>query len=85
MSFFDTTPLGRIINRFSKDVDLTDNKVSDSYKTFLQSFTQVITILILIIATFPLFTAALAPLVIGFLGAAIFYTATGTPTQTLCS
>lgn len=84
MSFFDTTPLGRIINRFSKDVDLTDNKVSDSYKTFLQSFTQVITILILIVITFPLFLAAVVPLVIGFFGAAIFYTATGISPPSCC-
>jgi len=27
MAFFDTTPLGRIINRFSKDIDDVDSRI----------------------------------------------------------
>jgi ATP-binding cassette, subfamily C (CFTR/MRP), member 1 len=77
MSFFDTTPVGRIINRFSKDVDTMDNKISDSYRTFLMQFTMVIAIMILIIVIYPFFALALIPLAIGFLMAAIFYRATG--------
>jgi ATP-binding cassette, subfamily C (CFTR/MRP), member 1 len=78
MSFFDTTPVGRIINRFSKDVDTMDNKLSDAYRTFLLQFTMIIGTMILIMVNFPYFTLALVPLAIGFLMAAMFYRATGT-------
>jgi len=85
MSFFDTTPLGRIINRFSKDVDTMDNRVSDSYRMFLQTFTMIIATLCLIIVTFYWFILALLPLACLFMWAAKFYRATGTPLATSVS
>jgi len=65
MSFFDTTPLGRIINRFSNDMNQMDNSLPDTLDNTLYYGTNVVTTLILVIAVFPYFLLVCVPL--GFL------------------
>ncbi|KAI2473757.1 ATP-binding cassette transporter protein YOR1-like protein [Annulohypoxylon bovei var. microspora] len=75
MSFFDTTPLGRITNRFSRDVDVMDNNLSDAMRMYFLTLCMIISVFALIIAFFHYFAIALVPLAILFLLAASYYRA----------
>lgn len=41
MSFFDTTPSGRIVNRFGKDVDVVDNALPHILRSWLNCIISV--------------------------------------------
>ncbi|KAJ6225732.1 hypothetical protein RDWZM_004277 [Blomia tropicalis] len=76
MQFFDTTPLGRIVNRFSKDIDCVDQKIPHTLHSWLTNFLQVVLTLVLITVQVPIFLCVVIPLSIIYNSVQKFYVAT---------
>lgn len=64
MMFFDTTPIGRILNRFSKDIDVIDTQIGRTYESWLSCLLRVISVPIVIGYSTPYFLIVFIPLAV---------------------
>ncbi|KAF9128020.1 hypothetical protein BGW39_005426 [Mortierella sp. 14UC] len=61
MSFFDTTPMGRILNRFSKDQSTIDEVLPRSFSGYSRTLFQVISVLVVVTMSTPSFIIIILP------------------------
>ena len=54
MSFIETTPVGRILNRFTQDIDKTDMMLPFTMIQFIQTFISAIVTFLVIVLTLPM-------------------------------
>lgn len=73
ISFFDTTPLGRIIARFSKDTDSIDNVIGEAFRMLLSTTAQVVGAVVLISMLLPWFLLAVFVILCMFIVLGMYY------------
>ncbi|CAK7215089.1 hypothetical protein SCUCBS95973_002360 [Sporothrix curviconia] len=73
VSFFDTTPQGRITHRFSKDMDAVDNVVGEQLRIFLSTLVQVVGTVIVVSIILPIFLAIAAGVLLVYTWTGMYY------------
>ncbi|XP_044034326.1 ATP-binding cassette sub-family C member 3 isoform X1 [Siniperca chuatsi] len=75
-AFFESTPTGRLLNRFSKDVDAIDSHIPDNIDIWMRTFWYTLNVLLICSALTPMFLIVIVPLMVFYWWVQRFYVAT---------
>ncbi|XP_076154345.1 ATP-binding cassette sub-family C member 3 isoform X1 [Alosa pseudoharengus] len=75
-AFFERTPTGRLLNRFSKDVDTIDTLIPDNIDIWMRTFWYTLDVLLICSALTPLIFIVIVPLMLFYWWVQRFYVAT---------
>ena len=62
MQFFESTPVGRILNRFAKDIEIIESKIPDAFRISVRQSFLVLSALAVISINTPYFMIGLIPI-----------------------
>ncbi len=66
MSFFDVTPIGRLTNRFSHDIDAVDTRIPDALPFVTYEFVQLASIICIILVSAPILVVVVLPILVAY-------------------
>lgn len=73
MSFFESTPVGRLMNRFSKDIEAVEDQIPMSFKVLARNSFTLLTTLAIISISSPYFLIPLLPIAVVYVFYQVFY------------
>lgn len=73
--FFEINPLGRVLNRFSRDIDSIDNYIPQFVRRYLIALTDTIAVFVVIVIATPIFAAFIIPVSVVYYLLQMFYMA----------